>query len=73
MGTEPRERETLLNPSRMFPESKTEGQFQHPRPAQLQAGTSLGPPTPEAAKVALRAEGTKGLVQGAGQEGAPQC
>lgn len=50
----------------MFPESKTEGQFQHPRPAQLPAGTSPGPGTPEAA-TALRVEHTK--VQGAD----PQC
>ena len=49
--------------SMMFPDSKIEGQFQHPCPAQLQAGTSPGPVIAKAA-TALRLGHTKGLVQG---------
>lgn len=59
LGNEPKERETLYSPlCMMLPESKTEGRFQHPRPARLQAGTSPGPGTPEAA-TALRVEHTR--------------
>ena len=53
----------LLNLSVMSPEDKTEDQFQHWRPARLQAGSSPGPRTPEAA-VAQRVGHTRVWFKG---------